>query len=187
MYRTLFVFKTLSAWRRTPSDILTQRPKSTPLRLDGAAASALYTYLGGGSTDVSVPLYDIFGSTIDLIDPNNPSTFETFYLRPLWRSNHTQQLAHPMAVPVSWPGAGVSRHLEALLGTGRECLQSQSVPAQHWVPRTYQNLGPHTSLRDGGAVIGYQANIQNASFLTPPGGGAGLGAVHLYRRGKHRC
>ena len=39
----------------------------------------LYTYIGGGSTDVSVPLYDIFGSTIDLIDPSNPSTFETTY------------------------------------------------------------------------------------------------------------
>lgn len=38
----------------------------------GAAASALYTYQGSGITDVNVPLCDIFGSTVELVDPSIP-------------------------------------------------------------------------------------------------------------------
>jgi hypothetical protein len=40
----------------------------------GLPASALYTYQGSGTTDVNVPLYDIFGSAIDLVDPSTPGS-----------------------------------------------------------------------------------------------------------------
>ncbi len=43
---------------------------------------------------------------------------------------------------------------------GRESLTSSAYSFQQYF------------LHDGSALIGYQANIQNASFLTPPGGGA---------------
>ncbi len=36
----------------------------------GAATSVLYTY-SGSDPDYNVPLYDIFGPTIELVDANN--------------------------------------------------------------------------------------------------------------------
>ena len=45
----------------------------------GAPASDLYLYQGSGSTFVDVPLYDIFGSTIRLVNPSNPGSPETKY------------------------------------------------------------------------------------------------------------
>lgn len=45
----------------------------------GSAASVLYTYSGSGQTDVNVPLNDIFGTTIELVDTSNSNTVVTNY------------------------------------------------------------------------------------------------------------